>query len=183
MSSKPRLQEQYNKTVIPALQKEFGIKNPMAVPKIEKVVLNTGIGRMLKDDKAVAKAEKDLAILSGQKPVARKAKKSISSFKVREGMTVGLSVTLRGKRMYDFIDRLISIALPMSKDFRGIELKNIDAGGNLNLGIKEHNIFPEITYETLKDIFGLQVTVTTTARNKEKGIALFKLMGFPLKKA
>ena len=179
----PRLQEQYRKNVVPALQKQFGIKNVMAVPKIKKVTVNTGIGRMLKDNKAVEKAERDLALLAGQKPVFRKAKKSISSFKVRQGMPVGLSVTIRGKRMYDFLDRLISIALPMSKDFRGIELKNIDAHGNLNLGVREHNIFPEVTYETLKDIFGLQVTVTTNAKNREQGIELFRQLGFPIKKS
>lgn len=177
-----RLQEQYRKTVRPALQKSFAIKNIMAVPKISKVTVNMGIGRMLKDDKAMAKAQRDLASLTGQKPVERKAKKSIASFKIREGVTVGLSVTLRGKRMYDFIDRFINIALPMSKDFRGIELANIDKDGNLNVGIREHNIFPEVTYETLKDIVGLQVTVTTTTRSREQGTELFRLMGFPLKK-
>lgn len=178
-----RLQEQYKKTAVPALQKQFQIANVMAVPRIQKVVINTGIGRMLKDDKAIEKAERDLAILSGQKPVSRKAKKSIASFKIRDGMTVGLSVTLRGKRMYDFLDRLISIALPMSKDFRGIELANVDQHGNLNFGIREHNIFPEITYESLKDLFGLQVTVVTNAKNRERGTELFRLLGFPLKKA
>ncbi|MDP2648151.1 MAG: 50S ribosomal protein L5 [Candidatus Yanofskybacteria bacterium] len=179
----PRLQAQYRKNVIPALQKQFGLKNVMAVPKVQKVTVNTGIGRMLKDDKAIEKAERDLALLTGQKPVFRKAKKSIASFKVREGVPVGISVTIRGKRMYDFLDRLISIALPMSKDFRGIDIKNIDTHGNLNLGIKEHSIFPEVTYDTLKDIFGLQVTVTTNAKNREQGIELFRLMGFPIKKA
>lgn len=178
-----RLQEKYRKQVAPALQKEFGIANIMAVPRIEKVTVNAGIGRMLKDDKAVEKARRDLALLTGQKPVDRKAKKSISSFKLREGVTVGLSVTLRGKRMYDFLDRFIGIALPLSKDFRGIELKNVDERGNLNYGVKEHNIFPEITYESLKDIFGLQITVVTTARNREQGIALLRHMGFPLKKS
>ncbi|MBX4211303.1 MAG: 50S ribosomal protein L5 [Candidatus Yanofskybacteria bacterium] len=177
-----RLQEQYRKTIVPALQEKFGITNVMAVPKIEKVVINTGIGRMLKDDKAIEKTEQDLAILAGQKATFRKAKKSIASFKVREGMPVGIAVTLRGKRMYDFIDRLINIALPMSKDFRGIDTKNVDAQGNLNMGIKEHNIFPEINYENIKDIFGLQVTVTTDAKEREQGMELFRLLGFPFKK-
>lgn len=178
-----RLHKQYRTTVVPALQKEFQIPNIMAVPKITKVVINTGIGRMLKDDKAIQKAERDLGLLSGQKPVYRKAKKSVSSFKIRQGMPVGISVTLRGKRMYDFLDRLISIALPMSKDFRGIPRENIDAQGNLNIGIREHNIFPEVTYESLKDIFGLQVTVTTNAKGRAVGEALFRLLGFPLQKA
>jgi large subunit ribosomal protein L5 len=179
-----RLFEQYKKTVLPALQKEFGIKNVMAVPKIEKVVINTGIGRMLKDDKAIEKLERDLSLLSGQKAVERKAKKSVASFKLREGVTVGYSVTLRGKRMYDFLDRLISLALPMSKDFRGIDTKNFDTKGNLNFGIREQSIFPEITYETLKDIFGLQVTVVTkNSQNREQGISLLRMLGFPLKKS
>lgn len=178
-----RLYDKYKKTAVPALQKEFGIANVMAVPRIEKVVLNTGVGRVIKDDKMMERIERDLGILTGQKPVERKAKKSISSFKVREGVTVGVAVTLRGKRMYDFLDRLISIALPMSKDFRGIEMKNFDQKGNLNIGIKEQNIFPEITYETLKDIFGLQVTVVTkNTRNREQGIALMRLLGFPIQK-
>lgn len=178
-----KLLTQYRKEVAPALQKRFGIENKMQVPRIEKIVVNVGIGRMLKDGKAIEKAERDLGLMTGQKPVYRKAKKSISSFKIREGMDVGLSVTMRGKRMYDFLERLIAIALPMSKDFRGIDTKNFDTHGNLNFGIKEHNIFPEITYETLKDIFSLQVTITTTAKNREQGIELVRMMGFPLKKA
>src|SRR3989344_4397458 len=171
----------YRKEVVPAMQKKFGIDNIMAVPKIQKVVINVGIGKMTKDDKFIEKAQRDLALLSGQKPVFRKAKKSISGFKSREGTNIGMVVTLRGKRMYDFIDRLIHVALPRSKDFRGLDIKNFDSNGNLNLGIKEHNIFPEVTYESLKDIFGLEVTVVTSARNREKGIALLKLMGFPLR--
>jgi large subunit ribosomal protein L5 len=177
-----RLIEKYRKEVKPALQAEFKIKNTMAVPRIEKVIINTGIGRLLKDSKAIEKVERDLSVLSGQKPVYRKAKKSISGFKIREGMDIGLSVTLRGKRMYDFIDRLISVALPRSKDFRGINMENFDKAGNLNLGIKEQSIFPEVTYETLKDIFGLQLTVVTNAGNRDLGIKLLRSMGFPIKK-
>src|SRR3989344_7748959 len=176
-----RLQEKYRKTVIPALQKTFGIENVMAVPKIEKVIVNTGIGRIAKEDKTTERIEKDLTIIVGQKPVFKKAKKSISGFKLREGMNVGISVTLRGKRMYDFMDRLIAIALPRSRDFRGIEAKNFDKMGNLNLGIKESSIFPEINYENVKDVFGLEVTVVTTAKNREKGIELLKQMGLPIK--
>jgi len=176
-----RLLNKYRKEVIPAMQKEFGIKNVMAVPKIEKVVVNVGIGKVAKDEKVVEKIANDLAKLTGQKPVYRKAKKSIASFKIRQGMNIGLMVTLRGKRMYDFIDRLISVALPRSKDFRGIDIKNFDNSGNLNLGIKESSIFPEVTYETLKDIFSLEVTIATTAKEKQKGIALLRLMGFPIK--
>lgn len=172
----------YRKEVIPALQAKFDIKNPMAVPKIEKVVINVGIGKVAKDDKFIEKVVRDLGLLSGQKPVFRKAKKSISGFKSREGMNIGLMITLRGKRMYDFIDRLIHVALPRSKDFRGIEQKNFDKMGNLNLGLKEHSIFPEIHYESLKDIFGLEVTVVTTARSRERGVELLRGMGFPIKK-
>ncbi len=179
-----RFAEKYRKEAIPALQKEFGIGNAMAVPKITKITVNTGMGRVAaaKDTKTIEKMERDIGLLTGQKPVYRKAKEPISSFKIRQGMAIGLSVTLRGKRMGDFFDRLVSIALPTSKDFRGVELKNIDNHGNLNLGVKEHNIFPEVTYETLKDIFGLQVTITTNAKNRERGIALLRYLGFPLKK-
>lgn len=177
-----RLLEKYRKEVIPALQKEFNIKNIMAVPKIEKVVVNVGIGKVHKDEKIIEKIVKDLAKLTGQKPVFRKARKSISSFKVRQGMNIGLMVTLRGKRMYDFIDRLIGIALPRSKDFKGIDIKNFDKDGNLNIGIKESSVFPEVTYETLKDIFSLQVTVTTTTKDRQKGISLLRHLGFPIRK-
>lgn len=177
-----RLLQKYRKEVIPALQKEFGIKNIMAVPRIDKVSINVGIGRVVKDEKVVEKIAQDLAKLTGQKPVFRKAKKSIASFKIREGMNIGVSVTLRGKRMYDFIDRFVSIALPRSKDFRGIDTKNFDKNGNLNFGIKESSIFPEVTYETLKDIFSLEVTVATTAKNKERGVSLLNHLGFPIKK-
>lgn len=160
---------------------EFGYKTVMAVPKIEKVVLNAGIGRAIKDDKLVEKVKQDLTKLSGQKPVARLAKKSIAGFKLREGTEVGVSVTLRGKRMYDFIDRLISIALPRTRDFHGIEPKSFDQKGNLTIGVKEHNIFPEIHYESLKDIFGFEISIATTAKKREEGIALLRLMGFPIK--
>ncbi len=178
----PRLQEKYRKTVIPAMQKTFKIDNVMAIPKIEKVVVNTGVGKIVKEDKTIERIAKELTMITGQKPVFRKAKKSISGFKLREGVTVGISVTLRGKRMYDFLDRLISIALPRSRDFRGIEVKNFDKMGNLNFGIKESSIFPEINYENTKDIFGLEVTVVTTAKNGESGIELLRQMGFPIKK-
>ena len=178
----PRLHEKYRKIVSPAMQKTFGIENVMAVPKIEKVVINTGVGRFVKEDKTVERIAKDLTMITGQKPVYRKAKKSISGFKLRQGVTVGISVTLRGKRMYDFLDRLIAIALPRSRDFRGIDINNFDKMGNLNFGIKESSIFPEINYENTKDIFGLEVTVVTTAKNREKGIELLKQMGFPIKK-
>ncbi len=177
-----RLQDKYKKEVIPALRKEFGIANAMAIPRITKVTVNTGVGRIHKDSAMLEKIERDLGLITGQKASARSAKKSIASFKVREGVTVGYSATLRGKRMWDFLDRFISLALPMSKDFRGIDTKNVDQSGNLSLGIKEHSIFPEVNLENVKDIFGLQVIVTTTARNRERGIALLRGIGIPFKK-
>ena len=177
----PRLLEKYRKTVVPAMQKDFGIKNIMEAPKIKKVVINAGIGRLLKDEKAIEKVAKDMTALSGQKIVFKKAKKSIAGFKTREGMNIGVAVTLRGKKMYDFLDRLIGIALPRAKDFRGIDVKNFDRDGNLNLGIKESSIFPEINYENMKDIFSLQITVNTTAKNHAQGVALLRNLGFPIK--
>jgi large subunit ribosomal protein L5 len=177
-----RLKDHYTKHVLPALRKEFDIANIMAVPRITKVVINVGTGRIHKDSQALDKIARDLALLAGQKPSERKAKKSIASFKLREGVVVGYAVTLRGERMWNFLDRLISLALPVSKDFRGVDPKHVDAHGNLNMGIKEHNIFPEINLENMKDIFGLQVTITTTARTRERGIALLRHLGFPLQK-
>jgi|SRR3989344_1103340 len=175
------LLQQYRKNVVPALQKEFKIANVMAVPKIVKVTINVGVGRIHKDDKALERIAKDIEILSGQKPVFRNIKKSIASFKIRQGVPVGISVTLRGKRMYDFIDRFINIALPRSRDFRGLDVKNFDTAGNLNVGLKESVIFPELNYENVKDIFGLQITFTTTAKTREEGVALLKNLGFPIK--
>ncbi|PIR41922.1 MAG: 50S ribosomal protein L5 [Candidatus Yanofskybacteria bacterium CG10_big_fil_rev_8_21_14_0_10_37_15] len=177
----PRLLQKYRKEVIPAMQKEFSIKNVMAVPKVQKIAINVGIGKVIKDDKVVQRIFKDISAISGQKPVFKKAKKSISGFKIREGVKVGISATLRGKRMYDFMDRLISIALPRSKDFRGIKTENFDRMGNLNIGIKESSIFPELNYENMKDIFPLEVTVVTMAKNVGKGIKLLKLIGFPIR--
>ena len=180
---KANLIEQYRKTIIPAMQKEFKIGNVMAVPKLDKVIINVGVGRFFKEDKVLERIAKDIQMLSGQKPVYRNAKKSISSFKIRQGVPVGISVTLRGQRMYDFISRLINIALPRSRDFRGIETKNIDRNGNLNLGLRESSIFPELNYENMKDIFSLEVSVTTTAKTHEQGVALLKHLGFPIKKS
>lgn len=173
--------QNYRKTIIPAMQKEFGISNVMAVPKLDKVVINVGAGRLSKDQKALDRIAGDIEKLSSQKPVFRMAKKSIASFKIRQGVPVGISVTLRGRRMTDFIDRLINIALPRSRDFQGIDPKNIDKSGNLNLGIRESSIFPELNYESVKDIFSLQVTVATTARNQAQGIALMKHLKFPIR--
>jgi large subunit ribosomal protein L5 len=176
------LLQQYRKTIVPALQKEFKIANTMAVPKLSKVTVNVGVGRFHKEDKVIARIAKDIETLSGQKPVIRVAKKSIASFKVRQGVPVGISVTIRGARMYDFVNRLTNIALPRSKDFRGIDSKNVDKAGNLNLGLRESSIFPELNYENMKDIFSLQVTVTTTAKTHDQGVALLTQLGFPFKK-
>ncbi len=167
------------------MRAKFGYKNVMAIPKIEKVVVNVGYGRkaVAKDTKGIEKIEQDLVKITGQKTSVRKAKQSISGFKLRQGLEIGSIVTLRGRRMYDFIDRLISIALPRSRDFHGLDPKNIDQHGNLNLGIKEQNIFPEVTYESMKDIFSLQITIATTAKSKEEGIELLRLIGFPIKHA
>jgi large subunit ribosomal protein L5 len=178
----PRLKDKFQKDVVPALRKQFSIGNVMAVPRITKIVVNTGTGKMAKEEKTLENIERDLALITGQKAAVRKARKSIASFKLREGSPVGYAITLRGTRMYDFLDRLVSLALPMSKDFRGVALSSVDQAGNLNIGIKEHSIFPEVHIENLKDIFGLQVTVVTNAQNRERGMELFRLMGVPLVK-
>lgn len=176
-----RLQQKYQKEVMSALKDKFRYKNSLAVPKIEKVTINTGIGKFMQDEKAVEEIVKDLTLIAGQKPVFTRAKKAISGFKIRQGLKVGLMVTLRGQRAFDFIERLISLALPRSRDFRGLEQKSIDSHGNLNIGLKEQIIFPEISHENIRNIFGMQVTIKTTAENHEEGLQLFKLMGFPIK--
>lgn len=165
------------------MMEKFGYKNIMSAPKVEKVVINAGIGRtvVLRDEKMIERIKSDIAKISGQKPAMRKAKKSIAGFKLRQGMDVGAVVNLRGIRMYDFLDRLISIALPRSRDFRGISDSSFDKRGSLNIGIKEQTIFPEISYESLKDVFGFQITVVTSAKTKEEGKELLKLVGFPIK--
>jgi len=169
------------------MMEKFGYKNVMAVPKIEKVVINTGIGRVItqktsqEQKDAIERFSHDIALIAGQKPVVSRAKKSISAFKVREGMPLGLKVVLRGKKMYDFLTRLISLALPRSRDFRGIEQKSVDPEGNLTIGIREHMVFPEISAEDMRQIFGLEITIVTTAKTGEEGIEFLKLMGFPIK--
>lgn len=178
-----RLLEKYRKQVVPSMMAKFGYKNVMAVPKIEKAVVNVGSGRVATEPKFKERIEKDIALITGQKPAWRQARKSIAGFKVREGMTVGFISTLRGKRMYDFVDRLISIALPRSRDFRGIEVNSFDGKRSLNLGIKEQIIFPEINYESSKDIFSFQATITTTAKTREEGLELLRLIGFPIKQS
>jgi len=177
-----RVKAKYQKEIIPAMKAKFGYSNDLAVPKILKVTINTGIGKYRGDQKAFEEIEKSLDILVGQKAVYAQAKKAISTFKSRIGQPIGLKVTLRGERMYDFIDRLISLSLPRVRDFRGLEKKAVDKQGNLNIGIKEQIVFPEISHENIKVIFGLEVALTTSAKSHEEGLELFRLLGFPIKK-
>lgn len=183
-----KLSEKYKKEVIPAMKEKFGYTNDMAVPRIEKVIVNSGFGRQVsgKTGKEGEKIQKhilnELSLITGQKPALRKAKKSISSFKLRKGMPTGAVVTLRGRKMYDFLERLIFITFPRTRDFRGIDSKLIDPKGNLCLGFKEHTSFPEISAEKEKSIFGLEIAIVTTADNKEQGLELLRLLGFPIKK-
>lgn len=174
------LQEKYKKEVIPAMQAKFGYKNIMSVPKIEKVVINAGVGR-IRDEKQHEDIRKYLALISGQKPAPRPAKKAIASFKTRQGLVIGYQVTLRGRRMYDFLSRLINIAFPRTRDFRGIDPKSFDLQGNLTIGVKEHIVFPELVGEDYRFLFGFEITVATDAKKREEGIELLKLMGFPIK--
>lgn len=182
------LEKKYKEEIAPELYKQLKLSSISAAPKIDKVVINSGIGRLITSNPQAEKTilpqiTEDLALISSQKPAIRKAKKSIASLKVREGMPVGLIVTLRGKKMYDFLERLINIALPRLRDFRGIELNKIDTGGNLTIGIKEHSIFPEIDLEKSKFIFGFEITIVSEAKTREEAILLYRLMGIPLKKS
>ncbi|PID52378.1 MAG: 50S ribosomal protein L5 [Candidatus Moraniibacteriota bacterium] len=173
--------QQYN-DVMKDLQKDLGLDNIMLVPRVEKVVVNTGIGKFIKNTEALTEVEQALRDITGQKPVNTKAKKSISGFKIREGQDVGMKVTLRGQRMWDFLDRLIATAMPRIRDFHGIESKVIDASGNLNIGIKEHTIFPEIVAENVRHPFSFQITVVSSAKNKEDAEKFYRALGFPLQK-
>lgn len=175
-----RLHEKYLKEAVPALRAKFGYKNDMAVPKILKVTLNSGVGKFKQEQKLIDEIEKDLTQISGQKAVFTRAKRAIASFKTRQGQVIGVKVTLRGRRMYDFLDRLVSLSLPRTRDFRGIAIKAVDNNGNLNIGLKEQIIFPEISHENVKTIFGFEVCVTTSAEKAEEGVELFKLLGFPI---
>jgi large subunit ribosomal protein L5 len=171
----------YSERVVPAMMKEFGYRNKMAVPKIEKLVINTGTGKIQKETEKIEEIITTFREISGQKPIRSKAKKAISGFKIREGLEIGVRVTLRGTRMWNFIDRLVNTALPRTRDFQGINLSSVDSKGNLNLGIKEHTIFPEVVLEKVKNIFGLQVVITTSAQSQKEGEFLFRQLGFPLK--
>jgi large subunit ribosomal protein L5 len=179
----PRLKNYYDKEVLPTLQKEFGLKNPMQVPRLEKVVLNMGVGGAVQRDgpKVLESAQEEIAKITGQKPVLTNARKSIATFKLREGMPIGVSVTLRRTRMWEFVDRLVNIALPRVRDFRGVTAK-LDGQGNYSLGLKEQIIFQEIDYDKVDKLRGMNITFVTTAPNDEQGKALLTQLGMPFRK-
>ena len=177
-----RLKELYQKTVAPALLKEFAYGNIMAVPKLEKICLNMGLGEASGNAKLIDPAVNEMGAIAGQKPVVTKAKKSIAAFKLREGMAIGCTVTLRGDRMYEFFDRLVNVSLPRVRDFRGVSAKSFDGRGNYTLGIKDQLIFPEIDYNKVEKAKGMNVCITTTAKTDAEGLALLKQMGMPFTK-
>ena len=176
-----QLKTYYNETVVPKLKEKFSYANPMQIPKIEKVVINMGLGEAIHNIKIIDSAVEELKQISGQQPVVTRAKKSIASFKLREGMPIGCMVTLRKIRMYDFLNKLINVALPRVRDFRGISGKAFDGAGNYSLGVKEQLIFPEIDYDKIDKIKGLNISIVTTAKSNEEGKELLKLMGMPFK--
>jgi large subunit ribosomal protein L5 len=177
----PRLKKHYIDVIRPQMVSEFGYKNAMEVPVIEKIVLNMGVGEAVNDTKKVTAAAADLALIAGQKPIVTRARKAISTFKVRENMPIGCKVTLRKTRMYEFLDRLITIALPRVRDFRGLNPKSFDGSGNFALGIKEHLVFPEIDYDKAESMLGLDVVVCTTARSDDEARALLRAFNFPFR--
>lgn len=181
MATKARLIEHYQKTVQPALVKEFGYKNVMAVPKLEKISINIGMGEATQNAKILDGAVNELGQIAGQKPVITKAKKSIAAFKLREGMPIGVMVTLRGGRMYEFFDRLVTVALPRVRDFRGVSPKSFDGRGNYTLGIRDQLIFPEIDYNKVDKTKGMNITIATTAKTDAEGVALLRHMGMPFR--
>ncbi len=177
----PRMKEKYQKEIIPAMMKDFSYNNIMQVPKIEKIVLNVGLGEAIQNIKLLDAAQKELSMITGQKPVVTKAKKSIATFKLREGMPIGCKVTLRGVNMYEFLDRLITIALPRIRDFRGVSGKSFDGRGNYALGIREQFIFPEIDYDKVEMVHGLDVVVCTSASTDKESKALLRYFGIPFR--
>ncbi|MEJ2638694.1 MAG: 50S ribosomal protein L5 [Desulfosarcinaceae bacterium] len=176
-----QFKDRYEKEVAPKLQEQFGFKNPYQIPRLEKIVLNMGLGEAIQNMKILDTAVDELKAIAGQKPIVTRAKKSIAAFKLREGMPIGCMVTLRRQRMWDFLNKLVNIALPRVRDFRGISGKAFDGNGNYSLGIKEHIIFPEIDYDKIDKIKGLNVSIVTSAKTDEEGKALLKLMGMPFK--
>jgi large subunit ribosomal protein L5 len=178
-----RLQEYYRKTVVPQLATSLGLKNPMQVPRITKITVNMGVGEAVADRKVVDAAAADMAKITGQKPLITKSKKAIAAFKLRENLPIGCKVTLRGKRMYEFLDRLITIAMPRIRDFRGVSARAFDGRGNYTLGVKEQIIFPEIQYDQIDQLRGMDITITTTAATNEQGKALLEAFNFPFRKS
>jgi large subunit ribosomal protein L5 len=174
-----RLKEKYQQDILPALMKEFKYTSVMQAPRVVKVVINVGMGEAIQHAQALDAAQQDIAAISGQHPVITKARKSIASFKLRQGMPIGVMVTLRGKRMYEFLDKLISVALPRIRDFQGLNRKAFDGMGNYTLGLKDQTIFPEISYDKVDKVRGLEICIVTTARNDAEGLRLFELMGMP----
>ncbi|MFN2544239.1 MAG: 50S ribosomal protein L5 [Actinomycetota bacterium] len=179
MADIPRLKQRYREEVLPRLREERGFRNPMQVPRLEKIVVNMGIGDAVKDGRLLDAALEDLQIITGQKPLVTKARKSIAGFKLREGMAIGAKVTLRGARMWEFLDRLVSTALPRIRDFRGLDPNAFDGHGNLTIGVTEQLIFPEIDYDKVAQVRGMDITVVTTAKNDDEGRALLQALGFP----
>jgi large subunit ribosomal protein L5 len=177
------LKEKYKKEIVPEMKKIFGYKNDLAVPSLEKLVVNVGVGKNLKEPNFIEAVEKTLIRITGQRPVKTKAKKSISGFKIREGLVIGLMVTLRGQRMYDFTQKLINVTLPRVRDFRGLPEKSIDGRGNLSIGFKEYICFPEIRPDEVEKLHGLEVSIATTTKSHKEGLELFKLLGFPFRSA
>jgi large subunit ribosomal protein L5 len=175
----PRLKSQYRDSMRAALKKEFGYKNDMQIPKLEKIVLNMGIGEAVADSKKIRSAHADMMAIAGQMPVTTKAKKSIAGFKVREGMPLGVKVTLRGDRMYEFLDRLITVAMPRVRDFRGVSGKSFDGRGNYSMGLKEHIVFPEIEFDKVDQFWGLDIAICTSANTDAEGKSLLKLFNMP----
>ena len=178
---RPRLLERYRTEIIPKLSEEFGYKNVMQVPRLAKIVLNIGMGAATQNPKLLEKATEELTAIAGQKPIVRKARKSIANFKLREGQSIGAMVTLRGERMWEFLDRLVSVALPRVRDFKGVSPKAFDGRGNYTLGIREQIIFPEVNYDAIEKISGLNVTVCTSARSDAEGKALLAHLGMPFR--
>jgi large subunit ribosomal protein L5 len=182
LEAKPaRLKLRYRKEIVAGLMKELGLKNPMEVPKIEKIVVNMGLGEALANNKLLESAVDQMNAITGQKPVITRSRKAIANFKLREGQAIGAMVTLRGDRMYEFLDRLISVALPRVRDFKGISPKAFDGRGNYTLGVREQIIFPEINYDQIEKVKGLNVSIVTTAKNDEHGLALLKAIGLPFR--
>lgn len=182
-SAKPRLHQQYLDEIVPALVKEFRYSNAMQVPRLEKIVLNIGLGEAIQNGRAIDAASNDLKTITGQAPIVIRARKSVAAFKLREGMPIGVKVTLRGRRMYEFLDKLVSVALPRIRDFRGIDPRAFDGHGNYTLGMREQLVFPEIDYDKIDRIRGMEICVVTTAKTDDEGRALLTHFGMPFRKA